>query len=149
MHPVLRRGYLRPVSNGSCAGVKSEFETVLDRFFGNDGGSLAPVGTGLPFSVAEDEDHYYIEADLPGVSEADLEITVHKGFLQLKAERKADEGRKVLYNGRSFGKVERVLQLPDTVSTENVEAVLSNGVLKVTLNKAVEAKPKKINVRAS
>ncbi len=147
MYPGLRRVQLHPVSDAVCARAKSDFDTVFDRFFGGDGGSLAPVGTALPFSIAEDEDHYYIEADLPGVGEADLEITVHKDLLQLKAERKAEEGRKVLYNGREFGKVERVLKLPDTVSSENMEAVLANGVLKITLSKSVEAKPRKISVR--
>ena len=147
MYPVLRRAQLRPVSNALFTRAGSDFDSVFDRFFGGDGGSLTSVATPVPLSIAEDDDHYYVEADLPGVSEADLEITVHKDLLQLKAERKAEEGRKVLYNGREFGKIERVLRLPEAVSAENVEAVLASGVLKITLNKSVEAKPRKISVR--
>jgi HSP20 family protein len=149
MFPMMRRNvWLVPGFDESFRRLRNELESVFEGVSGHDGGALSAPGAGLPVSVWEDDDHLYVEADLPGVAESDVEVTVHEGLLSIKGERKPVEGRDYLYNGRGFSPVERVLTLPVPVSTEAVEASMTAGVLKVTLPKVSEAKPKKISVQA-
>jgi HSP20 family protein len=129
----------------------SRFDSLFDQFFGTNGEGLRPAwgSDSLPWSIWQDENHIYVEAELPGVSEKDLEITVHKGVLTIKGERSAEEGRVYLYNGRSFGRFERAVTLPENVDSDQVEATLTNGVLRVVLPKHPEARPKKITLKGS
>jgi len=103
----------------------------------------------VPVSLWQDEDHVYVEADLPGVSEPDVQLTVHQGMLFIRGERKAAEGRTYQYDGRAWGRFERVIALPEKVQTDAVQAELSNGVLRVVLPKSPETKPKTISLKAS
>ncbi len=79
----------------------------------------------MPLSLWQDEDHLYVEADLPGLTDQDVEVTVHKGILYIRGERKAEEGRKYLYNGRTWGRFERAISLPEQVNAEAVQADLA------------------------
>jgi HSP20 family protein len=146
-----------PVRHANIAGTPfatfpfGRFESLFDQFFGTDGDELRRTwGTSYgPLSIWQDENQVYVEVELPGVSDKDLEITVHKGLLTIKAERTDEEGRVYLYNGRTFGRFERTVALPESVDADNVEATLTNGVLRVALPKHPEARPKKIAVRNS
>ena len=103
-----------------------------------------------PASVWEDEDHYHIEVELPGIANDDVEITYEKGALIVAAERKApEEQRKFWHQSRRYGKSRFSLQLPDTVDGEKIDAELRLGVLHLTLAKRPEAQPKKIAVKSS
>ena len=146
MLPMVRRNWFAPSFDEPVARLRGEFDTLFDRFFGGDGGSLAPAWGGLPVAVWEDEDRIYVEAELPGVAEADIEVTVHNGLLFIRGQRRPAEGRNYLYNGRSFGRFERVITLPEAVDAEAVQARLADGVLTVELSKSPAAKPKKIAI---
>jgi HSP20 family protein len=148
MFPVLRAR----VPFSPLAGLTfNRLESLFDQFYGNDGGSLRPgIATdAVPLAVWQDEDNIYLEADVPGVKDEDLEITVHNGELSIKGQRRAEEGREYLYNGRRFGSFERVVSLPDAVDGAQVDATLSSGVLRVKLPKLAEAKPRKITLKSS
>ena len=70
----------------------NRLESLFDRVFGDDGGFVNQAWPRLPVAMWEDEDHVYIEADLPGVAENDLDVTVHNGMLFIRGERKPQEG---------------------------------------------------------
>jgi HSP20 family protein len=124
------------------------FERFFDDSFFNYG--FAPEwGAGVPVALWQDEDHFYIEAELPGLTEQDVDVTVHNGMLFIRGERKPEEGRQYLYNGRAWGRFERVITLPEAVDADNVQAELANGILRVALPKSPEAKPKKITLKTS
>jgi HSP20 family molecular chaperone IbpA len=61
--------------------------------------------------------------------------------------RRPTEGRTYLYNGRAYGRFERIISLPEAVVTEHVQTRLADGLLLIELTKSPEAKPKKIAVR--
>jgi HSP20 family protein len=130
---------------GSPVRMGDWFESV----FGNDGAFLTHAGGALPVAVWQDDENVYVEAELPGVAEDDLEVTVHNGTLFLRGERKPVEGRQYLYNGRTYGRFERILTLPESVNADAVKAALANGVLSLTLPKSPEAKPRRITLNAS
>ena len=146
MFPVIRNSSgLAPVA----AGPINRLDSLFDRVFGDDGAFLGQAWSGMPVAMWQDDDHFYIEAELPGVSDQDVEITVHNGMLSIRGERKPAEGRRYLYDGRSYGRFERVITLPEAVQADNVQAALKDGILSLTLPKSPEAKPKKITLQSS
>lgn len=126
-----------------------EFNQMQDEFtkwFGRATGNV-----GLPqFSVWEDENAVFAEADLPGVDSAKLEVTVTEGNqLTVQGERPAPEvpGAVWVRQERPFGRFARVVTLPALVDAEKVEAKYENGVLRLRLPKHEAARPRKITVQ--
>jgi HSP20 family protein len=102
-----------------------------------------------PISLWHDDDHIYVEADLPGMNDEDVEVTVHKGVLFIRGERKPEAGRQYVYNGRAWGRFERAVRLPDEVAADAIQAELSRGVLRLTMPKSPETKPRQITLKSS
>jgi HSP20 family protein len=148
MLPVLRRSNWpgTPFDEQFCRLV-NQADSMFEQFLGNDGAIQRVAWAGLPMAMWEDEDHFIIEAELPGLAENEVEVTVHNGMLFIRGERRVEQGRKYLYNTRSHGRFERVVALPDTVDPDHVNATLRLGVLHVELTKSVQAKPRKIAVK--
>jgi HSP20 family protein len=107
------------------------------------------AGSFPPVNVREDQDQFYVEAELPGLNHDDLEILVEGDQLTIRGERKpvADEGRWHRQE-RAFGRFQRTFTLPVAVDADKVEARLDQGVLTLTLPKSEAAKPRKIAVKA-
>ena len=123
-----------------------------DPFRGDFGG--APQGAEfMPrFDVTETKDAYVIKADLPGVKEDDLNLSVNGNMLTLSGTREAehrDEGDRAYLVERSYGEFARSFALPEGVDADNVSAELKNGELIVRLPKKPEAQPKKIAIGKS
>jgi HSP20 family protein len=129
----------------------NRLEGLFDRLFedGVFGGNFRADEAGVPVSLWQDDDHIYVEADLPGMADEDVEVTVHGGVLSIRGERKAEEGRQYLYNGRTWGRFERAITLPDAVDTDAVQAEMSRGVLRVSMPKRPETRPRKITLKSS
>ena len=99
------------------------------------------------FEVKETADQFVVRADLPGIAEKDLDISVHNGVLSVSGQRSAEqrkEGESYYVFERQYGSFSRSFALPDTADPEKVDARLDNGVLNLTIGKKVEAKPRKI-----
>jgi HSP20 family protein len=112
-----------------------------------------PAGTAqFPVDVREDVNSVYVEADLPGFGKEDIEITVEDQVLTIAGERKTPEPAadapksEWRLNERRATRFQRSFTLPPTVSEQDVNAKLENGVLTVTLKKREESKPRKIVV---
>jgi len=129
--------------------VQHEMDQVFDHFFGNGGGDVAsPLSA--PASLWEEEGRWCVEVDLPGVKQEDVDITLEKDSLKLTAERQApQEDRKFWHQERTYGKIERLITLPETVDPERIEAELKDGVLRLYLAKRPELQPKKIQIKTS
>lgn len=146
MLPVLRRNWFGSTLDEPVARLQGEVDTLFDRFF--SGVAPAPGWAGgVPVAMWEDDDRLHIEAELPGVADRDVEVTVHNGLLFIRAERRPTEGRTYLYNGRAYGRFERVVSLPEAVDTEHVQARLADGLLFIELTKSPKAKPRNISVQ--
>ena len=139
---------LLPTARVSNRPWRSPFDNFFDAFFGED--SRLPVLTGnAAFSpridVKEDDVSYEISAELPGLEEKDIEITVGDGTLGLRGEKtgeseeKEKEG-KYFRQERIYGRFERTFHLPDGVQDDAIEAQFKNGVLTLHLPKKEEAK---------
>jgi len=100
----------------------------------------------------DDAEHFYLEADVPGLTLNNLAIFVTDGrVLTIKGERTECEceNGKWLRRERGYGSFERQIDLPGPVNEEQVEASLKNGVLTITLPKAEEIRPRRIQVKAA
>ena len=116
---------------------------LFEQFFNDNFAPAARVT--LPMAAWEDADAVHVEADLPGVADADLDISVHGRVLTIKGERKL--GAHGGFDSRHGGAFEQRLGLPAPVDSDRVEARLAHGVLKLTLPKSEAAKPRKIEIR--
>jgi HSP20 family protein len=100
-------------------------------------------------NVSETEKEIQVTAELPGIEEKDVEVTLDNGVLLIKGEKKAEkEEKNKNYHRveRSYGAFTRSFTLPQTVSGEEAQAEYNNGVLRVTLPKREEAKSRRIEI---
>ncbi len=101
--------------------------------------------------IYETGDTVVLLADMPGVNEDDVDITLEKNVLTITGyvgARERDD-YSLAYSEYSEGDYERTFALSDEVDRNNIEAVMKNGVLKLTLPKAEEMKARKIAVRSA
>ncbi len=103
----------------------------------------------LALDVIENEDSYLIKATVPGVKPEDLEITFNKGMLtirgELKDEAEQTQGQYHLRE-RRYGAFSRSVTMPANVKADDIQADYQGGILTLSLPKAEEAKPKRIQV---
>lgn len=107
-------------------------------------GSFVP-----PVDVYEDEHNLVLKLEVPGVSEEDLNIEWENNVLTVKGERKFEKEEKeenFHRIERRFGSFARTFRLPNTVEGDKAEAFYDKGVLKLSIPKKAEAKPKQIKV---
>src|SRR3954467_6571347 len=99
--------------------------------------------------LVETGDHFVLRADLPGLSESDVNIEVEDRVLTISGERKAEQTEnKDGYHRveRAFGAFSRSLTLPEGIDPESVAASFDRGVLEVQIPKPEERKPRKISI---
>jgi len=104
-----------------------------------------------PFDVSETENEIIVKAELPGMDVKDIDIALTDGLLTIKGERRLEkEDKKENYHRieRQFGSFSRSLNLGEKVKADGIEAAYKDGILTVTLPKAEESKPKKIEVKS-
>ena len=120
---------------------------AMSRATGEQTSMLSPS-----IDVVETDKAVEITAELPGVSEQDVDVTLVENVLTIKGEKKAEtkeENKDYRLVERSFGSFQRSLRLPFTVAAESVDAHFKDGVLKVVLPKPpeVEAKTQKVAIK--
>ncbi|MBZ5505588.1 MAG: Hsp20/alpha crystallin family protein [Acidobacteriia bacterium] len=107
-------------------------------------GSFVP-----PVDVYEDEQNLILKLEVPGVNEEDLNVSVENDTMTIQGERKFEKEEKeenFHRIERRYGSFLRTFKLPNTVDAEKVEASYEKGILKITLAKRAEAKPRQIKV---
>ncbi|MGM0444298.1 MAG: Hsp20/alpha crystallin family protein [Fibrobacterota bacterium] len=97
-------------------------------------------------TIDEEKKAYFLRVDLPGLDKKDTKIRVEKNVLTLSGERRADNSHDCTYSERRFGTFERAFRLPDEVVQAQISAAMDKGVLTVTLPKAEETLPRKIDI---
>lgn len=146
---------------------RNEMDRVFDRFTGNFGfpslrrmfdvepsWRFESMGIATPaIDVSEDDKAYRISAELPGLDEKDIDVTVTGDALVLKGEKRQEKEEKeknYYLSERSYGAFQRAFALPDGIDRNKIDAQFSKGVLTITLPKTAEAQKqaKKIAVKA-
>jgi len=138
------------------ASLQNRFNQFLNQSNPSFGGLGAGVDQPLMFSsfappvdIYEDEHSITVQAELPGINEKDLDIRLENNILTISGERKLENEQKqdnFHRIERSYGRYTRSFTLPSSVDTEHINAQFENGVLKVTMAKREEAKPRQIKI---
>lgn len=142
----------RPTFDGSFAEVdqlRREMMRLLDTAVG-DAFDETGVGVFPPISITQDDDNFYVRAQIPGTRPDQLSISAQKNRISLSGSREIPrEHDRVSYHRRerAEGSFNRTLTLPTEFDTERVEARYTAGILTLTLPKAEETKPRQITVR--
>src|SRR5579864_2663402 len=111
--------------------------------------ALTTTSFAPPVDIYEDEHNITLKLEVPGIDEKDIDVRVENNTLTVHGERKIEkEEKEENYRRveRQYGSFTRTFTLPQSVDTENVAANYDKGVLKITLPKKAEAKPKQIKV---
>ena len=125
-----------------------DFDRIFDNFFKNALTNMsvpaAPVGSmALRMDVSETDKSYVVEAELPGIVEKDIDLTVKDGVLTISGEKQSEEkteGKTFHRVERSYGSFQRSLQLPADADEDKVKAHMKNGILEIEIGKVKEAK---------
>ncbi|MBL8793194.1 MAG: Hsp20/alpha crystallin family protein [Planctomycetia bacterium] len=138
----------QPLVGNEFNRLQHEMGQFFDQFGRTGWPTPAPAFPAL--NVWEDEHNVYAEAELPGIGQDALQITVSQGDqLTLAGERRPMESQGVWHRQeRGHGRFSRTVQLPALVNPDQVEARLEHGVLLVTLAKSEAAKPRRITVKS-
>ena len=143
--------------------LRTEMDRLFDRFAtgwnmptfgrlfdsGNGSDTMSPV-----VDITESDATYEMTAELPGMTEKDIEVELSGDVLTLKGEKRTEKEQKdksMYLSERSYGTFQRSFAVPDGVDRDNVTAEFSNGVLKISLPKTAKAleQQKKIEVKAA
>ncbi len=110
------------------------------------------IGGNDGLTVYETDDNLVVQANVPGITSEEVDISIEGRTLTIKAEhkesREAKEKRRMVYRQAQRARYIYTTTMPCPVRTDRAKAELENGVLTITLPKAEEAKPKKISVKA-
>ncbi|QQG36917.1 MAG: Hsp20/alpha crystallin family protein [Micavibrio aeruginosavorus] len=134
-------------------GSLDDMDRVFDNFFRNALTNVhIPVGSltdiAVKINISETDKDYTVTADLPGLEQKDVSLTLNEGILTVSGEKQQEteeEGRAFHRVERSYGRFSRSLQLPSDVDESAIEATMKNGVLSVLIKKL--AKPEKTEKR--
>jgi HSP20 family protein len=125
-----------------------EFGRTVRSFLGD--GSPTEAAVVYPANIWEDDDNVYIEAELPGFTKDEVNVTMEQGTLTIAAERNEKNpqpnGSPVLTE-RTWSRYVRTFSIPASVQEDNVTAKCENGVLHLRLPKRPEVKPRKIKIQ--
>jgi HSP20 family protein len=131
----------------------SSLQTEMNRLF--NAAFDTPAGNGgarrwmPPMDLVETDEHFVLRADLPGLTESDVNIELEDNVLTVSGDRKAEheaKGEGFYRVERSFGSFSRSLTLPKGIDPEAVTAAFENGVLEVRVPKPEQRKPRKIAI---
>jgi HSP20 family protein len=131
--------------------LRDELNSFFDMPFWSGFGRTSQLFTGWSpaLDLYESGDHLVAVVELPGMRKENIDISLHDGTLTISGERKhekSDNGETAQRTERYVGTFRRSIALPTRVDASKVSATYEDGILKVTLPKAEEAKPKQIQV---
>ncbi|MCW3066615.1 MAG: Hsp20/alpha crystallin family protein [Solirubrobacterales bacterium] len=134
--------------------IQQEMNRLFNTFFDTPAaGASGPDQRGrrwIPaMDLVERADHFVLEVDLPGLTEADVKVELEDNVLTISGDRKQDEQRRAdgYYRlERAFGSFSRSLTLPEGIDAEGVSASFENGVLEVRVPKPEERKPRRVAI---
>lgn len=151
---LIRRVFNNPALYRNPFNELERMRRQMDMLAGNlfAGSPQQAIASGVypALNLTEDKDKYYVRAELPGLKNEDLDIQATGKSISVSGQKKItpeDENAKYHRREREAGRFSRIIELPDSIDTEKVEAGLSDGILTITIPKAETAKPRQITIQ--
>jgi HSP20 family protein len=129
--------------------LQDQFNRLFNESFRNHSEESALTTWAPAVDIYETPNELVVKADLPDVSEKDIDVRVENNLLTIRGERKFEKSvseENFLRVERTYGAFSRSFSLPNTVNAEAIGAEYKNGVLTVTLPKREESKPRQVKV---
>jgi HSP20 family protein len=134
--------------------LQQEMNRLFSTFFDTPAAAGTGNGGGLrrwipAMDVVETETHFVLRADLPGMSQADVELSLDDNVLTVSGERRTEDeerGEGFYRLERASGAFSRSLTLPEGVDADAIAATFDNGVLEVRIPKPEQRKPRKVSI---
>lgn len=129
--------------------LQSDLDRLFEGHFAPDEAQGSVTDWIPPVDIKEEDQHFLLRADLPGVNPDDIEVTMENGVLTLRGQRieeKRDEDSGYRRVERMVGHFYRRFTLPDTADAESITARSHNGVLEVTIPKQAKSQPRRISI---
>jgi HSP20 family protein len=129
--------------------LQDQFNRLFNESFRTHSEESALTSWAPAVDIYETPNELVLKADLPDVSEKDIDVRVENNLLTIRGERKFEKSvseENFLRVERTYGSFSRSFSLPNTVNPETIGAEYKNGVLTVTLPKREESKPRQVKV---
>lgn len=129
--------------------LQDQFNRLFNESFRNHADESAMTAWAPAVEIYETPNELVVKADLPEVDEKDIDVRVENNLLTIRGERKFEKSvseDNYLRVERTYGTFSRSFSLPNSVNPEAIAAEYKNGVLKVTLPKREESKPRQVKV---
>jgi HSP20 family protein len=145
-----------PAQRTSPTSVFTALQREVDRLFEDFGRqtwspfSMADVS--VKMDVVETKDGVELTAELPGMEEKDVQVTLSDRILTISGEKRAEKEEKdknYYFSERSYGSFSRSVELPSDIEADKISAVFAKGILKVTVPTAAKPEAKKIEVKTA
>lgn len=136
----------------NLSSLQEQVNRLFESSFPSRGDESALTAWAPAVDVYETENELVIKADLPDVTEKDLDVRIENNMLTIRGERKFEQKVKeesYLRMERAYGSFSRSFSLPNSVNTEAIKAEYKDGVLNITLPKRAESKPKQVKIAVS
>ena len=143
-HLILRKNEIEPRTN-DVWGLQSDINRLFDAFMTPFEKTEIKNAVSPKLDIAELKDKYEIKAELPGMDEKDIELSIDDGLLTISGEKKAETEEKdkgYYLKECSYGTFSRSVRLPDNIADDKIEAKFKKGVLTIDLPKKAIAPPK-------
>ena len=133
---------------------RENIENIFEEFFNdfNRASSLLSEtvrASLLPrLNISETDNKYFIEAELPGVKQSDLELKLDNNILVIKGKTEESKERNYFMRERYYGSFQRSLTLPNNINENDITANFKDGILNIEITKKLENSTKSIEVKA-
>ena len=147
----MKFGITRKTNNSTpeLRSFRNDVNRLFDDFFNLRTAGLFDSEWLPAIDVYDDEKNFYIKADVAGIEEKDLDVTINGNVLTLsgkKMEERKDEGKNYIFSERRAGSFSRSVTLPAGSKQKDIKGELKNGVLTITIEKEPGAKSEKIKI---
>jgi HSP20 family protein len=128
-----------------------EVQDLFNRFLHEGQAPVQEVEFHPPMSILETERDFIVELEIPGIDAKHAEVSMQGDTLIVRGEKKFEEvpDQRLHAQERYYGKFHRYIEIPYDIAAEKISADYKNGVLRVVLPKAPEAKKKEVEIKVS
>jgi len=130
---------------------RNDILSVFDDFFTFSPTTLFESKWAPTVDITEDEKVLHVKAEVPGIDEKDLTVTLENNVLTISGEKKEErkeenKDNRYIVSERRFGSFYRSIRLPEGIKADKIEAKFKNGVLNIEIPREESAQPKKIKI---
>ncbi|MBQ8465929.1 MAG: Hsp20/alpha crystallin family protein [Alphaproteobacteria bacterium] len=150
-HLILRKNEIEPRTN-DVWGLQSDINRLFDAFMSPFERTEVKNTLSPKLDIAELKDKYEIKAELPGMDEKDINLSVEDGLLTISGEKKAETEEKdkgYYLKECSYGSFSRSVRLPDNIADDKISAQFRKGVLFIDMPKTKETQSKARKIEIS